>query len=213
MEKQMNIKRKPKLFSILVIVFLTALSFETGCVSWSTKDIQAEKKESMLGKVFKSIDGEPVVPREANRIIVTDFWDNTHNPDICEKLSLRIRELINIDGRLAVVSSENDADLRLNGKVILYQIQPLKYNLMGLQIKKRMKIVAVVSLRDNLRKKDIFYDMPVQAFEEYSEIDPPITSEESMRLIVIENLSKRIALQTVTGWYTQLMTPEEKGRK
>lgn len=209
----MNIQRKPKIFPAFALILLTAVFFKTGCVSGGERDTQLEKKATMLEKVLKSINGEPVVPREANRIIIADFWDNTHNPDLCEKLSLRIRELINVDGRLAVVTSENVADLKLSGKIILYQIQPLKFNLMGLPIKKRMKVVAVVSLRDNLRGKDIFYDMPVQAFEEYSDIEPPVTSEESMRLTVIENLSKRIALQTVSGWYTQLMTPEEKGRK
>ncbi len=191
---------------VLLPVFL--LLFAAGCAS------DSESIDPRVRKVLESINGEPVVPRKANRILIPLFSETSFvMPGISRTLTQRVRDLVAQDGRLAVVERREEAQLELLGQVLLYQIQPQRYNEMGLPLIKRMRIVASVRLLDRQRNKVVFFDKDVQAFDNYSEIAAPVSSEETVRERVIETLAKRIALQAVTGWYTDLMTPVEKMKR
>jgi hypothetical protein len=58
----------------------------------------------------------------------------------------------------------------------------------------------------------IFLGKSVQAFEEYSDNVPPVVTEESAKEKIIDALAQRITAQVESGWYTELMTPEERGK-
>ena len=118
-----------------------------------------------------------------------------------------------MDGRLAVVFEIREADLRLAGMIVKYQIQPIKYGNFGEPIKKRLRVIASITLYDIKKNKEIFYEKGIQSFEEFSDIRPPIISEIHIQDRVLENLARRIAVKTINGWYTKLMTPIEKGKK
>ncbi len=186
----------------ILLIFLITL----GC------SVDRKKDGSTVKKVLNNINGEPVVPRDANRIIIPFFHNYTKEPSISEKLTLRLRKLISMDGRLAVVSKNDKADLRLAGMVVRYQIQPVQYGNFHEPIRKRLRIVASVRLLDMNKKREIFYGGEIQAFEVYSEVIPPITSEIQIQDMVLENLARRISNKVINGWYTDLMTPIEKGK-
>jgi hypothetical protein len=190
-----------------LFLLLTVTSLVISCSSMDTE------KKAATGKLLRKINGEPVIPRSANRIIVPYFRNFTGEPSISERLTLRLRELISMDGRLAVVSDNDRADLRLNGKVELYHIQPIHYSDAGEPVRKRLRIVASIELVDLKHEKEIFSQMQVQAFEVFSDVIPPFVSETQVRESVIENLARRVAVSTVSGWYTGLMTRIEKGKK
>ncbi len=166
-----------------------------------------------VGKVMKSMTGEPVVPREANRILVYDFRGSPGDRSLCTTLGIRVRELLAADGRLAVVTDEAQADLALEGVVTGHETRPLRYNEMGQAVDKRMRITASVRLFDRNKKREIFFEREIQAFEEFSDIEPPVVPEAAALDRVIDALAKRIAQQTMRGSYTGLLTPVEKGRK
>lgn len=168
---------------------------------------------SPVAQVFESMNGEPVVPREANKIFIPPFTCATGREPLCQKLAIRVRELIAADGRLAVVDAEADADIVLAGAMTHYQIQPLEYDEMERIVKKRMRMTAAARLTDLRRSKEIFFEREIQSFDTYSEIVPPVMTEPLMQDRVMESLARRIVLTTVTGWYTGLMTPVEKGKR
>ncbi len=188
------------------IPFFLSLLIVCGCA------LDKERKDSAVNQVLQNINGGPVVPREANKIVVPFFHNHTNEASISEKLTLNLRRLISMDGRLAVVSSNNKADLRLAGMIKLYQVQAVQYGDFHEPIRKRLRIIASVKLIDIKKKKEIFYDGGVQAFEVFSEVIPPITSEIQVRDRVIENLARRLSVKVINGWYTELMTPIEKGK-
>ena len=95
------------------------------------------------GPVLRRIDGSPVIPHGANRILVPYFVNYSGEHGLAEQISLRVRELTSMDGRLAVVAKSDEADLRLTGKVALYHLQSLQYSDGGLPVRKRMRIVVV----------------------------------------------------------------------
>lgn len=166
-----------------------------------------------VGKVIKSITGEPVVPRAANRILVVDFRGAAGGQGLRDTLGIRVRELLAADGRLAVVADEAGADLVLEGVVTGYETRPLRYNEMGLALSKRMRITVSVRLFDRDRGRDIFFEREIQAFEEFSDTEPPVVPEAAALDRVINALAKRISQQTIRGSYAELLTPVEKGRK
>lgn len=164
------------------------------------------------GKNFlQQINGEPVVPRNAITILVSEFEDYTAKFHYTNKLSLKIREYITSDGRLSVVP--DNGDLVLRGSITTFQIQPLSFSPQGIPIKKRILIIARVTLTDSRKNKIIFQNQPIQSFVEYSEQIPPVTSEIQAIDQVIVKLAERIQVQTIHGWYTSIMTPIEKGKK
>ncbi len=163
--------------------------------------------------VLESINGEPVVPREANRIIIPFFQNYTAEPSAAENLTLKLRRFIGMDGRLAVVADNSEADLRLAGAVVQYQVQPVQYGNFNEPVRKRLRVVASVRLIDLKSGREIFYDSGIQAFQLFSELIPPVTPEIQVQEAVLENLARRISVKVVEGWYTGLMTPAEKGKR
>ncbi|GEM_PF-337615 len=170
-------------------------------------------RDAKTGKVLRGIDGEPVVPRKANRILIPYFRNYTREPSVSERLTIRIRELITMDGRLAVVSDEERADLNLRGAVLLYHLQPIHFTDSGEAVRKRLRIVVSVELIDVKSGREIFRETQVQAFRLFSEVIPPIMSETQVRNNVVDELARRVAVTTITGWYTGLMTDVEKGKR
>ena len=163
--------------------------------------------------VFDVINGEPVVPRDANKIIIPFFHNFTAEPSAAENLTLKLRRMIGMDGRLAVVADNEDADLRLAGAVVQYQVQPVQYGNFNEPVRKRLRVVASIKLMDLKSGREIFYDGGIQAFQLFSELIPPVTSEIQAQEAVLENLARRISVKVVEGWYTKLMTPAEKGKR
>ena len=198
-------------YFILLLCLLICIP-AIGCSSDRQKD--DNPATDAVKKVIKSMDGEPVVPREANRLYITFFQKNAAWSDITGRLVLKIREVITSDGRLAVVSDASSADLNLECVLTGYQIQNLDFDPGGRPIKKRMRITADVRMRDIAKKKLIFHEREIQSFVEFSDVKAPVSLEPQVREEVLENLAKRISSKTITGWYTKFMTPEEmRGKK
>ncbi|MFH0975742.1 MAG: LptE family protein [Spirochaetota bacterium] len=192
---------------ILITAAFSFIVFLSGCVS------DENRKDHSVKDVLKNFKGEPVVPRQANKISVPVFNNLTGLSSISEELTVKLREQIRLDGRLAVVSENENADLILSGIIKEYQVQGLEYNGFDKPVKKRLRITASVKLFDMNNKNEIFYEKEIQAFKEFSEIKPPISSETLTLEKVLDDLAGRIAFKTINGWYTELMTPAEKGKK
>ncbi|MFC1670110.1 LPS assembly lipoprotein LptE [Spirochaetota bacterium] len=171
------------------------------------------KDNSKILKVIKSIDGELVVPRTANKIRILPFGSSNKGKEISEKLLISIRKKINLDGRLSVVGNRDRADLKLDGRVRGFQIQPLEYGEYNRPVKQRMRIVVSVRLINLKGGKVIFHDRQIQSFKTFSDIVPPIKTEAEVLESVIEDLAERISRKAVTGWYTDKMTKSERGKK
>jgi hypothetical protein len=192
---------------IFTLCFVCAAIIVSGCFSAD------KQKGSSVTDVLNTFKGEPVVPREANKIFIPVFNNFTDQSLIPLKLASRLKEQIISDGRLAVVTGTDIADLLLKGMITVYQVQPVKFNGFDKPVKKRLRIVASIKLFDIKREKEILFDSNIQAFEEFSDVIPPITSEIQIQDKVLDDLAKRIALKSIDGWYTRLLTPVEKGKK
>jgi outer membrane lipopolysaccharide assembly protein LptE/RlpB len=171
------------------------------------------RDEGAVKRIVSEMNGQPVVPRDANRVCVPIFKNLTSMKGIENYLSGEIRKRINIDGRLVVVDNNSDPQLLLSGIITEYQLQDVNFDEFGRAVKKRLRIVVRVSLSETTTEKIVFRNKAVQAFRSFSDIRPPITSELEVRTIVLNELAERIKMQTIRGWYTELQTAIEKVKK
>jgi hypothetical protein len=170
--------------------------------------------EGTTRKFIESFDGEPVVPRAANRLYIAPPVDATGSPDLAEKLLIKVREGVSLDGRLGVDSDDLHADLRLEIRISKYLVERLAYDAIGRAVKKRLWMTADVKLvKLDRKKKTIFFEPDIQSFREFSDLVMPIEPESLVREYVLNELALRITSKTVTGWYTDLMTDIEQRKK
>jgi hypothetical protein len=184
---------------------LLCVIFASGCTSID------DKEEFKVKDVLNNFKGEPVVPRDANRILVPLFNTIINQPSLSELLTVKVKEAINSDARLAVVTG-SEADLILKGVITGYYMQPVEYDGYDRPVKKRLKITVSLKLFDLRKEKEIFFEREIQAFEEFSEVIAPVRSEIQVQEKVISDMALRIAMKTINGWYTRLLTPQEKGK-
>ena len=202
----LNLRLNLCFYMIIVVffpIFLTLIPM--GCAS-SMKQEGGDVKN-----IINKIDGETVVPRDANKIYINPFL-SLKFPEISKKLVVNIKELLSIDGRLAIVDTREMADIELNGKIIEYQLQKIIFGKVGNAEKKRLRIVASIRLINLKKNQLILYENGIQAFKEFSEVLPPIQNEEYVKINVIKMLARRISSKTITGWYSKYLTPIEKKR-
>lgn len=187
-------------------VIVMVLAF--GC----TADLRDE--EAMAGKIIKGFEGEPVVPRNANRLYIMPpvNMTGTAAAGISDKLLYRIKAHISLDGRLGVDADDQKSDLRLEVLVRKFMIQNLEYDTIGRAVKKRLWVTADVRLLDLKRNRVIFFEAGVQAFRVFSDLVQPIETVAQVTEYVLDDLGKRITSKTVSGWYTDRMTNIEKGK-
>jgi hypothetical protein len=188
------------------LIIVSLLVAASGCVS----DVREDG--GTVRKIIDDFEGEPVVPRSANRLFIVPPANTTGREDLSLRLMSRLREHISLDGRLGVESDESNIDLRLEIRIAKFFIEKLAYDEIGRAVKKRMWITADVRLMNLHRKKVIFYENDIQAFRVFSELMQPIETEDRCMENVLDDLAKRITSKTVTGWYTDQMTIIEKGK-
>lgn len=187
---------------------LLTLSLLTGCVSES--DIREGGRK--MGKVVDEFRGEPVVPRSANRLFIQPLSDMTGS-GLSERLFLKIRDEIGMDGRLGISDDSAVSDLRLDVAVAGFEIQNIEYDPMGFPVRKRMRITCNMRVFDLKKDRVILHESGLQAFRVFSDIKPPIEMQPQALESVLADLAKRIAAKTITGWYTGQMTIIERNKK
>lgn len=167
---------------------------------------------SLVKKLYTAIEGEPVVPRNANSIFIATPVNRTSRNDLSARFYVKLKEYIDRDGRLGVTSDDQDADVRLDPIITDIMIQNVTFNDLGQPDRKRMRMRIALSMKNQKKGRTIFSDQIIESFVMYSEISPPITSEEQALDRVLDEGAKRASMKTVTGWYTELMTPQERGK-
>lgn len=167
----------------------------------------------MPGTVMHALDGTQVIPQDANRIYIDGFqYEDASNAVLAGLLTMKLRDRINFDGRLGVVSSHKESDIAFSGKLSRFEHQILEYGPNGEPLKKRMRITIRCSLDDVRRARKIFFNEEVQAFEVYSDTVFPVRTEMQVKESLMGELAARLTEKIATGWYTGKMTPAEKGK-
>ena len=154
-----------------------------------------------------------IIPENANTIFIAQIENLTNKPNIPQTLNIALKRQLAVEGRLAVIDNDSSADLLLILKINSYHIQDLERNTRGIPSKQRLRITSHVSLFDRQTKTYVFKDNEVQSFKIFSQVVMPIQSEPQCCEDVLKIMADRIHLMIKTGWYSDLLTDIEKGKK
>ncbi|MBN1621338.1 MAG: hypothetical protein JW871_01960 [Endomicrobiales bacterium] len=152
-----------------------------------------------------------ILPAHIQKIAIRPFVNNTTQYGLEEKLMLKVVDEFVRDGRLVITNNEEEADGVLVGEINRYILQPLTYdqNLVTKQYKLWILLnVYFIDKKDNvtlwsepnLEGIEIFYDAT----------EPGGQTEEEVREMIWENLSRDIVKRTFEGFGSVSGASEKK---
>lgn len=106
-----------------------------------------------------------------------------------------------VDGYLKVVSSEDQADLILDGALLNFDKQPLRYDQRSQNVEEyRANIIVDMSLEDVAKSKKVWTEKGFVGFSEFTVTGPNAKSEDTAVNDAIDDLARRIVERTVEDW-------------
>lgn len=168
-----------------------------------------QETPSQIADVIDKSTGETVIPRNSNSLYIYPLKNRTNRQDIEDKIMRGIRNKIALEGRVALVSDLKSAELSLECIINNYIIEAVEYRDIGRPVRMRLKIFISAKLFDIKRNKVIFFEPEMQSYKLFSDVLPPIETEEQALDFVVNNLTNRIMEKTSTGWDTKYKFPEE----
>ncbi|MDH5718131.1 MAG: LPS assembly lipoprotein LptE [Spirochaetia bacterium] len=196
---------------IIKIIFAFLLLSSAFCSTPQSKD---DKKEDIISKnPLEFIDGEEIITQNYKTIYVYNFANSTYHAHLTERLKEKIRNELNLDGRLKVIDNKKEADLLLLGNIEQYKHIPSYFDNFGQPKRFLMTIQTRIWVRINpkidnamlLEKRYVRYDTS------YSILDSAHETEYTAIERLLDTLAQRITLTVFEGWHTRLKTDKELG--
>lgn len=166
-----------------------------GC-GYSTHSLAYEKATKIFIRPFEN---------KVDLNINTEYSDRNpyrlYRPGMETKITDAVISRFLIDGYLKVVSREDQADLILNGALINFEKQPLRYNQLSQDVQEyRANIIVDMSLEDVAKGKSVWSEKGFVGFFEYNQTGLNSVSEDTAISNAIADLAKRIVERTVEDW-------------
>ena len=103
-----------------------------------------------------------IVPEGVHTISVLVFFNATNEPYVDVEVTQAVVEEFMTDGRLKVTSPD-EAELALRGRVVKYEVTPLSYNSRSFVQQYRVYLVVDASLEDLRSKKILWQEKGIQS--------------------------------------------------
>ena len=203
----------------LIFLFLFTIHCETSSKITNSnpqKNIEtAESKQenSVLQQTASSIDGKEFIPLDIQSIYIHNFDNRSYDSDAVSRLKEKLQNSFNADGRLAIESSKEKADLWLYGSIDRLIKAPATFDQFRTPTKFLYTMVVTLKLRINprLREEELLNNKIVRYDTSYSPRQPPYETAFSARERLLDTLTARIVYTCKTGWYSDLKRLQELG--
>ena len=163
-------------------------------------------------KNIRGLFGGDIIPGKGAKIYICNFNSDTDSAFNRKELLIRLKRNLNSEGRLTVTDITDDAEIVLTGNISAYTVQPVKFNSQGRPELKRLRLTIFLTLRNKTAEQTIFSNRAVEAMHEFSDTKIPVETEFRAQLNLIDKIVPRIISQLYTGWYTEKLTPAERGK-
>ncbi|HAV42736.1 TPA: hypothetical protein DCX15_01785 [bacterium] len=146
-----------------------------------------------------------IIPPHIKRIDIPIFANKTFRYGLEERLTEGVIQAFIIDGRL-IVARSGKADAKLEGEIISYSKEPLRYDDEGYVSEYKIWIRTSLLFYDLIHKEALWSDeleesvtyIPEASFLVDKGFSPETEDEAEDRLL--KKLSIRIASRTIDGW-------------
>lgn len=152
-----------------------------------------------------------ILPAHVRKIYIRPFVNNTPQYGLEEKLTLKVIDEFVRDGRLAVASNENEADGILVGEINRYILQPLTYDANMVAEQYKLWVISSVSFVDKANNVTLWTEPNLQGIQIFTAATRPGgRSEEEVRELIWDNLSRTIVKRTMSGFGSVSGASEKK---
>jgi hypothetical protein len=152
-----------------------------------------------------------ILPSNIRKIFVRPLVNSTPQYGLEEKLTLRVIDEFIRDGRLTLVNNEAEADGVLVGEINRYILQPLTYDANMVTEQYKLWVLLNVSLVDRTNNVTLWSEPNMEGVQIfYDATRPGGRSEEEVREILWDNLSRDIVKRTVEGFGSVSGASEKK---
>ena len=142
-----------------------------------------------------------MMPSHIKKIAVRPFVNNTTRYGLEEKLTLKIIDEFVRDGRMALTNNEAEADGIIVGEINRYIIQPLTYDANLVSEQYKMWVLLNVYFIDKVSNVTLWSEPNLEGIQIYYDLTKPGgKTEEEVRDIIWDNLSRDIVKRTIEGF-------------
>jgi len=177
---------------ITFIIFFTLAVFSS-CSTW-------ENVNSILSQTFK---GNRLLPEGVSRIYIDKVSDGSISSTVKESFESSLKKRINFSGKLSLVETPENSDLTLKISLFGFSSAPIKFDSSGKAVENKLRLYAHVWINASSTGEEKVKRIKVEAWQFYSEINPPIMSEFNAITGLTDQMAERIVSVVITGWYRE----------
>lgn len=148
-------------------------------------------------RIAGQIRGENIIPDTASRIYIKPVKSSISDSDFNNELLQRVKNTINLDGRLAVTDIEKEADIILFMEVTAFSEQGISFDTAGRAVTVRISLTVTVSLVEQSTGRNILSGKTTDLLMIYDR-DRSVRSEVLRSLA--DKCSERVLSIILTGW-------------
>jgi hypothetical protein len=152
-----------------------------------------------------------ILPSNIKKVYIRPFVNTTSQYGLEEKLTLGVIDEFIRDGRLTIVNNEQDADGVLVGEINRYILQPLTYDANNVTLQYKLWVLLNVSFVDRTNNVTLWSEPNMEGIQIYYDATQPGgRTEEEVRQMLWDNLSRDIVKRTVEGFGSVTGASEKK---
>ncbi|MCL1864293.1 MAG: hypothetical protein FWF73_00590 [Spirochaetes bacterium] len=156
------------------------------------------ESEPVFNQVLK---GNRVIPDGVSRIYVEQILVTDISGNVMDSFKSSLRRQINSSDKISAADSQGESDMSLRVLLDEFYCEPVKFNLSGVVVEKKMRIVAYMYLKYTKTGEECLNNKKVESEVVYSEVNIPVMSEYKALTLLTDQLSERIISVITTGWY------------
>lgn len=144
-----------------------------------------------------------ILPTHIKKVFIRPFVNTTPQYGLEEKLTLQVIDEFVRDGRLAVVNNENDADGVIVGEINRYILQPLTYDANMVTVQYKLWVLLNVYFVDRVNNVTLWSEPNMEGIQIFTDqAHDPVggKTEEEVRQLIWDNLSRDIVTRTIQGF-------------
>ena len=147
--------------------------------------------------ISENIEGGKLIHDSASRLFIKPLSGKESNPDFNDELYRRLKNTINLDGRLAVVGTEPESDLVLGLVVVSYSEQDIRFDSAGRAVTRRISLTLAVTLTETVSGREKVRAKETDSFIVF-DTEKSVISETYRDLA--EKTSGKVLSIILTGW-------------
>ncbi|GEM_PF-4981582 len=140
------------------------------------------------------------LPKDYRTIYLYEIFNDSNQTDLPDILKTSLKDEFTIDGRLIIVDDIEKADLVLALRILKYNVAPITYGQNQLPDQMAVALQVKMALQD-IKTNRILRTSEMEEKSFFNNLTEPMSTESSAKEQLLENITRKILLATIEGFY------------